>query len=400
MKRILSSVAILLGLAGCSLHSNVQVSALDYNRAIAGSNNSQILLNIVRASEQEPLYFSRIGSITGSFEATAGIQAAIPIGPNVTSIVPPNAAVNTITPSATVSTKPTFDVQPLDDEKYWERMLRPTSLNVFNYFWQQGWPKQLLIHLFFEDVTIKLPNGTVCSLSSFPPARSSFENFDAFAAALTELRPVLRARQASNIGHPIAVKSIESLQHLQKLVDAGVSFKVVEGGKIQLQKSAQTGLIFGDSSSSGGEEFDGPVGRCRQTVVDELRAFAKQAAQADAPKPVPGVSAKVTLRSPHGIIVYAGEILRAQREKPELGVLKYIGYNKDGDEDRSVIFSAKTGLVGEGVSVEHKGTIFSVNPKDRVSDKSMLTIALIQQILSISTSVEGFSPTETVRFIN
>ncbi|MEL7444250.1 MAG: hypothetical protein AAGK02_00360 [Pseudomonadota bacterium] len=399
MKRIFASVVGFLGLAGCSLQSNVQVSALDYNRAIANSNNSQILLNIVRASEQEPLYFSRIGSITGSFEATAGIQAAIPVGPNVTRITPPNVAVNTVTPSATISTKPTFDIQPLDDEKFWERVLRPTSLNVFNYFWQQGWPKQLLIHLFVEDVTIKLPNGPVCSLSSFPPARSSFSNFDAFAAALAELRPILKPRPASNIGLPISVTSVESLQHMQKLLDAGVSFTVVEGGKIQLQKSAQSDLIFGDSSS-GGKEFDGPVGRCKQTVVDELRAFAKDAAMADVPKPVPGVSAKVTLRSPHGIIVYVGEILRAQLGNPELGSLEYVGYTRGGLEDRNVIFNAQTGLAGEGISVDYEGTVFSVDPEDSSSDKSTLTIALIQQVLSISTSVEGFTPTETVRFLD
>jgi hypothetical protein len=66
-------------LAGCAMQGTVQRESVEYNTAVAGMANQLTLLNIIRAENGVPTYYTTISRLTGTItvKATAGFNAQI-----------------------------------------------------------------------------------------------------------------------------------------------------------------------------------------------------------------------------------------------------------------------------------------------------------------------------------
>jgi hypothetical protein len=131
--------------AGCAIVDDVGIRTSTMNRAMAAYNNDAILLNIVRASQYEPLNFVAVTQGSPNLSLVGNIAV-----PGLT-FNPYHLATSTIngnTASATASNS--MQVQPLDDPGSWQAMLTPLDVATIGFFIKQGYPRELLLRLFID----------------------------------------------------------------------------------------------------------------------------------------------------------------------------------------------------------------------------------------------------------
>jgi len=57
-----------IALSGCaSYNPRFAPTAVHYNKVVEDANNELLLLNIIRASERRPMYFTRISALRSNF---------------------------------------------------------------------------------------------------------------------------------------------------------------------------------------------------------------------------------------------------------------------------------------------------------------------------------------------
>jgi len=171
-------IAILFALTSCSFQHGVQRINVDYNNTLEDITNELTLLNILRAKEGMPLHYTSVQRLSGSltFKAIAGLNTQIkanaptdsrssttavaPAGTTLTDIV--NRAVvsggNIYTPSigAEVNTGPSFDVNILDSQAFYQGILSSVPLATINNFLLQGFDSERLMSLLAERVEFRL----------------------------------------------------------------------------------------------------------------------------------------------------------------------------------------------------------------------------------------------------
>ena len=76
MQYTVMMVTPLLMLAGCAVPGTLQKLAIDQNRVVARTADSQTLRNIVRAKRSRPLHFTSIARISGNIDLTATAELA------------------------------------------------------------------------------------------------------------------------------------------------------------------------------------------------------------------------------------------------------------------------------------------------------------------------------------
>lgn len=128
-----------------------------YNRTTDWAKNEAILLNIIRASQNQPLNFLVYQAYTGT--ATAAASASSPsfiIGPNrVASQKQYTFGGGTLAASAMGTGS--ISVQNLDTQDFYEALLSPVDFTNLNEFERQGYPRELLFRLFTDYVSLKPP---------------------------------------------------------------------------------------------------------------------------------------------------------------------------------------------------------------------------------------------------
>src|SRR6185503_7299609 len=141
----LAAVALLAACAFAPKETFVK-AAYDYNLAVEESQNQMLLLNVVRASKRHPMYFTAISAMRGNITSSAGFgDSSIPVGGG-------SASAGTIAPNASYSANPSFDLAVLDSKSFTRGILTPVPVETFQYYWDQGWPKELLLNLFVASI--------------------------------------------------------------------------------------------------------------------------------------------------------------------------------------------------------------------------------------------------------
>jgi len=120
-------------LVGC--HSKIgpqylKTDSLQYNRAVQNSNDSQLLLNIVRMRYRDTPTFLQVGIISASYELKKAIAAEYR-NPSTESF---------IRGGIDLSEKPTVTYQPTRGEGYVKEFMAPISFEALLLLNSSGWP--------------------------------------------------------------------------------------------------------------------------------------------------------------------------------------------------------------------------------------------------------------------
>lgn len=168
-------------LGGCAIVDNVGAHTDTLNESIADYNAYSILLNIVRASESEPLNFVAVTQASPSTGFTGNATV-----PTFTFMPYKLASYGISGNSITGTTSDALTVQPVDDPQSWQALLTPIDVGTIGFFIKQGYQPELLFWLFVDR--IRICGDSNCKnyevLVNDPDDGTSFEKF---AGLLLEL---------------------------------------------------------------------------------------------------------------------------------------------------------------------------------------------------------------------
>jgi hypothetical protein len=140
-------LAALVALAGCSLAPAVSNFTVSYNGSIEEVNNQLLLANILRARDRAPLYFSDLSQIRGALTLSASTAVTIPFGPQKVLTTKEYTDLAT----AGISSSPTFDIVPLNEQVFTQGIVQPLELQYGKLYWDRVDYSEFLLAMLFVD---------------------------------------------------------------------------------------------------------------------------------------------------------------------------------------------------------------------------------------------------------
>jgi len=151
--------ATCLMLSGCITFGSIGDRGMSLNQGIGGMMNRGILLNIVRASRDEPLYFLSINQAVGT--GVADFKLGPPqftLGPHLTLSEKQYTFGAAGTNVLDNNTTTTFTLNVYGNQAFYQGMMQPLSLGEVNLLLNQGFPRELIFFLVIDKA--KLTDST------------------------------------------------------------------------------------------------------------------------------------------------------------------------------------------------------------------------------------------------
>ncbi|MEP6342903.1 MAG: hypothetical protein ABJ275_06260 [Maricaulaceae bacterium] len=185
-----------------NIQPHFQHTAVHFNKVASDTNNELILLNILRAKNRQPLYYSTISELRGvlSYGGSVGVgstlnsqglssSAAQFSRPNIADTITettsrgldvftPNAAIN-------VSSNPSFNYEILDTQEFYRGITTSIPTEIVANYLEQGWGDQLLAALLIENVTFNFQVVEMNSNGSYVVKEDNVGNLEIVVKDLT-----------------------------------------------------------------------------------------------------------------------------------------------------------------------------------------------------------------------
>jgi hypothetical protein len=170
-QKALMLLVVLAGCAGCQYSPDMLDRTIAYNRAVANSTNQVLLLNVVRASERLPTYYTRLEGDASSLSLAPNGSLSLPLGnahsfendlnTGATGALTSGTSkgVTSLAGIAGVfglssSESNLLTLQTLDDQKYQNGMMTAVPLKNIQAFQDEGYQRDLLFMMFFSSIAI------------------------------------------------------------------------------------------------------------------------------------------------------------------------------------------------------------------------------------------------------
>jgi hypothetical protein len=175
--RSLASAFLAGVVAACAVVDPVDMRYDTIGRSLAKARNEAIFLNLVRASQDDPLNFVTIANVTPSLSNTSSF--ALPsflLGPSPRNVEPGfspgrDAVLGSSTASNTTAISTNFNVSTEETSAFYNGFLKPIDLQTLDYFIRQGYSRELLFWLFTQSVEIVAPPPRPRLLYTYDPPK-------------------------------------------------------------------------------------------------------------------------------------------------------------------------------------------------------------------------------------
>jgi len=368
-------VPMLLFLGACTVSRDLASEAVGLNMAVEEAENKLLLLNIVRASKRQPMYFTGFSKLSGNSGITEGsVSLSIPFGADATHAY-------SASPGLKLSPNINYDVGILQTHEFMRGILRPLVPETVKYYWDQGWSKKLLLHLFVEEIALmerKHDKDRVIDRFRNVPDPNDPDDLVEFKKFTAEIDRLVDTCK---------------VQLLYKDVAPGTA-----GNDGRMAKKPRP-VVFSTEEECNKSSAEG------YSLTFQFEATA--ARQETAPFAV------VYLRSPQSIIYYLGEIVRAQTkegiaagEYPAWPFFYKNGKDRENDKKRSIIYVEKVRSQHPKkdayVSIRYDGETYVIPKRISETDdnnRSMQTLALVMQLIGQYKFSEDLPTTPALRII-
>ena len=402
---LVALAAMVAGFAGCATQRDFSDQSTKANLSVEDAHNQILLLNVVRAMRGRPLYFTGFSSLKGplgSISPTLGFN--IPFGPdfkqNIYQFIP--------------SLKPDvaqYDIAVYDRQEFVRGIAKPVTPANLQFYLDQGWPLDLLLHLFIREVEIFKGERKIESRINYPPNRQQYESFLRWIREIgsCELYLDVQYGMPINVGPQLPKTAAEDITKLIALKKEGFELAPVLGSAAdgkqepvawQLRK-VQEIPVFKMKQTK-----DCPQAGRSMFGVTELGAtpvLGMARMEEDEERTV------IYMRSPEGMVQYLGEVARAQLDgaiepggglRP-LTVTLLLGpphYPKPTPEPLFVLRDLSGGFDSAGaVKVEYDGRTYGVPPEP--NGRSMHALALISSLIGLNRNSAEIPQSTTIRLL-
>lgn len=157
-----------IGLSGCQYSPGIAERSTAFNQAIAAANNRLLLQNIVRASERQPTYYSRIQADTAAGSVSPSLGLSFPLtksfsfdnnagATGVTASTKASSALAAMTGSFSMSSPMTntLTLQTMDDMKYQAGMMKALDFTQLKGYFDEGFSRDILMLMFIAKIRLK-----------------------------------------------------------------------------------------------------------------------------------------------------------------------------------------------------------------------------------------------------
>lgn len=163
------AMALLL-CGGCLTPPTLDKVVMAYDRSVTKGLVEQILLNVARAANREPMHFTVVSNIAATYDLRFSAGATPPLGglDGGFSLAPIFGA--------SIAENPTITIVPIEGEEFTQRLLTPFVDQRLLLLLRQDYDIDLLLRLMTKDFrTTEGPSAEVSR--NFPPAREEYESF-------------------------------------------------------------------------------------------------------------------------------------------------------------------------------------------------------------------------------
>jgi len=393
---ILLVSSVLTGCVNLPEVTQIRTTSLKYNEALGVLKNQVILLNIARASERQPMLFTRVAKITDQSTIGGGFEISESRPGNTKtftdnfgangffgSSVVLNTATNALSPkiNGNLLIKPLVDQDIQDTKEFYNSFHTSLTSEDFTFFLSRGWPAELLAALMFESVETTTADGTKKTYSNNPDDVHSMEAFRYFLKNTDFL-----IKETTNNAQEFSY-SLKDSEHLVRLLKKE-NFKPLKDSSDKLSyviPKSTTNILKITGKSVGGTKIEG---------FDFEESFYTQTQQIQQtyipppPKTQPKSSVKVQYRSTQGILYYLGECARnnnkencyynVTNQKIENEVVSVVeGKQHYGQIKKSLLVNK----FGHAISVSFGNNQFYISPASD-DDITLTSISLVSQLLA------------------
>ena len=158
-----------LSLPGCLSPITLNRAVVAYDEAITDAISKQLLINIARAHQHQPIHFTGVSNIAATFDfrVNAGATPAL-TGEASRAILPIFGG--------SVAENPTISIAPIEGEEFTKRLLTPFQETKFLLLLRQRYDIDLLLRLMAQELRIT-EKGQEVAYRNTPADRTGYEMF-------------------------------------------------------------------------------------------------------------------------------------------------------------------------------------------------------------------------------
>jgi hypothetical protein len=166
---ILAGIVCSLAVTGCLSPITLNRAVTSYDEAITDSISKQLLINIARAHQHQPIHFTGVSNIAATFDfrVSAGATPAF-TGETGRALMPIFGG--------SVAENPTISIAPIEGEEFTKRLLTPFQETKFLLLLRQRYDIDLLLRLMAQELRIT-ENGQEVAYRNAPADRTGYEMF-------------------------------------------------------------------------------------------------------------------------------------------------------------------------------------------------------------------------------
>ncbi|TKB67757.1 MAG: hypothetical protein E8D47_04075 [Nitrospira sp.] len=202
-----------LTVTGCLSPITLNRAVTSYDEAITDAISKQLLINIARAHQHQPIHFTGVSNIAATFDfrVSAGATPAL-TGEASRGLMPIFGG--------SVAENPTISIAPMEGEEFTKRLLTPFQEAKFLLLFRQRYDIDLLLRLMAQELRIK-ENGQEVAYRNTPTDRKSYEMFRRVVTHLSAIQDQNQLHAEPLVYHrtwtiPALSVTAEGFQALQK----------------------------------------------------------------------------------------------------------------------------------------------------------------------------------------
>jgi hypothetical protein len=165
----LAGVLCSLAVTGCLSPITLTRAVTAYDEAVTDALSKQLLINIARAHQHQPIHFTGVSNIAATFDFrfSAGATPAL-TGDASRALMPIFGG--------SVAENPTISIVPIEGEEFTQRLLTPFQETKFMALLRQRYDIDLLLRLMAQELRIR-EHGQEVAYHNRPADRMGYEMF-------------------------------------------------------------------------------------------------------------------------------------------------------------------------------------------------------------------------------
>ena len=165
----LAGVFCSLAVTGCLSPITLTRAVTAYDEAVTDAISKQLLINIARAHQHQPIHFTGVSNIAATFDfrVSAGATPAF-TGEASRALMPIFGG--------SVAENPTISIVPIEGDEFTQRLLTPFQETKFMLLLRQRYDIDLLLRLMAQELRIR-ENGQEVAYRNTPADRMGYEIF-------------------------------------------------------------------------------------------------------------------------------------------------------------------------------------------------------------------------------